>query len=98
MGGITINMEARTRKRMTNDVMKIKVATMENDIKEIKDEVKLLPDIVASKVEQTVELKIKLAISESEKRAQAKFITMLLAIIGEGISLVVAFIKIAMGH
>lgn len=79
---------------MTNDVLKAKVAAMENDIKEIKAEVKGLPDLVAHKLDDTMDLKIKLAISEVEKKYQAKFISMLLAIISEGIGLVFAIIKL----
>lgn len=79
---------------MTNEMLKAKVTTMENDIKEIKNEVRSIPDTVALKLDATMDLKIKLAIAESEKKFQAKFITMLLAVIGEGIGLVVSFIKI----
>lgn len=79
---------------MTNEVLKAKVAAMENDIKEIKAEVKGLPEQVAQKLDTTMDLKIKLAISEVEKKYQAKFISMLLAIISEGIGLVFAIIKL----
>lgn len=83
---------------MTNEMLKAKVTTMENDIKEIKTEVKNLPDQLATKLDKTMDLKIKLAISEAEKKYQAKFITMLLGIITEGVGLIITLIKIFAGH
>ena len=38
-------------------------------------------------------MKIKLAITETEKKYQAKLIGLLLAIIGEGVGLVISFLK-----
>lgn len=78
---------------MTNEMLKAKVTTMEKDIQEIKSEVKGLPDQVAAKLDATMDLKIKLAITEMERKYQAKFISMLLAIISEGIGLAFAFLK-----
>lgn len=83
---------------MTNEMIKAKVTTMENDIKEIKTEVKNLPDQLATKLDKTMDLKIKLAISEAEKKYQGKFITMLLGIIAEGVGLIITLIKIFAGH
>jgi len=82
---------------MTNEVLKSKVATMENDIREIKEEMKSLPDSIAQKLDATMDLKIKLAISEVEKKYQGKFITLLLAIISEGVGLVFTIFKMVAG-
>lgn len=76
---------------MTNDTIKAKVLQMETDIKEIKSDLKELPEVVAGKINESVDLKIRLAITETEKKYQAKFITMLLAIISEGIGLIISF-------
>ena len=76
---------------MTAEEVKIKVTAMEQDLKEIKDDVKAMPDQIAAKINESVDLKIKLALSETEKKYQAKFISMLLAIIAEGLGLIVSF-------
>lgn len=76
---------------MTAEEMKVKVNQMEQDLKEIKDDLKNMPEQIASKINENVELKIKLAISEAEKKYQLKFIGMLLGIIGEAVGLIISF-------
>ena len=76
---------------MTAEEMKIKVQNMEQDLKDIKDDLKKMPDQIADKINESVDLKIKLALAETEKKYQAKFISMLLAIIAEGIGLIFSF-------
>lgn len=76
---------------MTAEEMKVKVTAMEQDLKEIKDDLKNMPEQIASKINESVDLKIKLALAETEKKYQAKFISMLLAIIAEGIGLIFSF-------
>lgn len=77
-----------------------RVAAMESDIKEIKNDVKNMPEQIANRVNESIDMKIKLAMSETdrkisdvEKKYQAKLIALLLGIIGEGIGLVISFIK-----
>lgn len=70
-----------------------RVAAMESDIKEIKTDVKSMPEQIANRINESIDMKIKLAISETEKKYQAKLIGLLLAIIGEGIGLVISFLK-----
>ena len=77
---------------MTAEEMKVKVTAMEQDLKEIKDDLKAMPEQIATKINESVDLKIKLALAETEKKYQAKFISMLLAIIAEGIGLIFSFI------
>lgn len=72
--------------------METRVTAMECDIKEIKTDIKNMPEQIANRINESIDMKIKLAISETEKRYQAKLIGLLLAIIGEGIGLVVSFI------
>lgn len=76
---------------MTAEEMKAKVTQMEQDLKEIKDDLKNMPEQIASKINENVELKIRLAISEAEKKYQLKFIGMLLGIIGEAVGLIISF-------
>lgn len=76
---------------MTAEEMKVKVTQMEQDLKEIKDDLKNMPEQIASKINENVELKIRLAISEAEKKYQLKFIGMLLGIIGEAVGLIISF-------
>lgn len=76
---------------MTAEEMKAKVTQMEADLKEIKDDLKAMPEQIASKINENVELKIRLAITEAEKKYQAKFIGMLLGIIGEAVGLIISF-------
>jgi hypothetical protein len=76
---------------MTAEEMKVKVTAMEQDLKEIKDDLKAMPEQIATKINESVDLKIKLALAETEKKYQAKFISMLLAIIAEGIGLIFSF-------
>lgn len=78
---------------MTNEMIEAKVAAMENDIREIKTDVKNMPEEIAKKINESIDMKIKLAITETEKKYQAKLIGLLLAIIGEGIGLVISFLK-----
>lgn len=75
------------------EAMEQRVAAMESDIKEIKSDVKSMPEQIANRINESIDMKIKLAISETEKKYQAKLIGLLLAIIGEGIGLVISFIK-----
>lgn len=75
------------------EAMEQRVAAMESDIKEIKSDVKNMPEQVAARINESVDMKIKLAITETEKKYQAKLIGLLLAIIGEGVGLVISFFK-----
>ena len=77
--------------RMTAEEMKAKVISMEQDLKEIKDDLKAMPEQIATKINESVDLKIKLALAETEKKYQAKFISMLLAIMAEGSGLIISF-------
>ena len=79
---------------MTNEMIEAKIATMESSITEIKDNLKTLPDAIADKINENVDIKIKLAISETEKKYQNKLIGLLVAIIGEGVGLLISFLKI----
>lgn len=78
---------------MTDELMKAKVETMEKDISEIKQDLKNLPEQVANKINENVDMKIKLAISETEKKYQSKLIGLLIAIIGEAVGLIISFIR-----
>jgi hypothetical protein len=84
---------------MTDELIEAKVATMESkvsnmesDIKEIKTDVKNMPEQIANRINESIDMKIKLAIAETEKKYQAKFISMLLAIIAEGVGLIISFL------
>ena len=67
---------------MTDEVQEAKITAMECDIKEIKQDIKEMPDLIVKKVNESVDIKIKLAISETEKKYQAKLIGLLIAILG----------------
>lgn len=77
---------------MNEEVITERVKQVEADIKEIKDDLKTMPDKIAQKVNESVDIKIKLAISETEKKYQAKLIGLLIAILGEGVALLIKFI------
>ena len=77
---------------MNDELIESKVKTLEADIKEIKDDLKTMPDKIAEKVNESVDIKIKLAIAETEKKYQAKLIGLLIAILGEGVALLIKFI------
>jgi hypothetical protein len=77
---------------MNEEVITERVKQVEADIKEIKDDLKTMPDKIAEKINDSVDIKIKLAISETEKRYQAKLIGLLIAILGEGVALLIKFI------
>ena len=57
---------------MNEEVITERVKQVEADIKEIKDDLKTMPDKIAEKINDSVDMKIKLAISETEKKYQAK--------------------------
>ena len=73
--------------------METRVTAMESDIKEIKSDVKSMPEQIANRLNESIDMKIKLAITETERKYQAKLIGLLLAIIGEGIGLIISFFK-----
>ena len=77
---------------MNDEVLGEKVKQLEADIKEIKEDLKTMPDKIAEKVNESVDMKIKLAITETEKKYQAKLIGLLIAILGEGVALLIKFI------
>ena len=77
---------------MNEEVITERVKQVEADIKEIKDDIKTMPDKIAEKVNTSVDMKIRLAISETEKKYQAKLIGLLIAILGEGVALLIKFI------
>ena len=79
---------------MTNEMVEARITTRESSINEIKDNLKTLPDTIANKINENVDMKIKLAISETEKKYQSKLIGLLIAIIGEGVGLVISFLKL----
>ena len=79
--------------KMTEEIIEEKVKQMESDIKEIKTDLKNIPDEVARKVNEYVDMKIKLAIAETEKKYMGKFIALLIGLIGEGVGLIISFIK-----
>ncbi len=77
---------------MTIETAEAEITAMKSDIQEIKSDVKKMPDEIVQKVETTMDLKIQLAISETEKKYQGKFIAMLLSIIAEAVGLIISFI------
>ena len=78
---------------MTEELQEAKITAMECDIKEIKSDLKNIPDEVAKKVNESVDMKIKLAIAETEKKYMGKFIALLIGLIGEAIGLIISFIR-----
>ena len=77
---------------MNEEVITERVKQVEADIKEIKDDLKTMPDKIAEKINDSVDMKIALAIAETEKKYQAKLIGLLIAILGEGVALLIKFI------
>lgn len=78
---------------MTDEAREVEIKAMKDDISEIKQQVEAMPDKVCNKINETMDLKIKIAIAETEKKYQAKFIVMLLGIITEGIGLLISFLR-----
>ena len=78
---------------MTDEVLETKVLAMEGDIREIKQDIKEMPDLIVKKVNESVDMKIKLAIAETEKKYMGKFIALLIGLIGEAVGLIISFIK-----
>ena len=85
---------------MTEEVQEAKITAMECDIKEIKSDVKNMPDLIVKKVNESTDLKLQLIkaemenrLSETENKYQSKLIGLLLGFIAEGVGLVISFIK-----
>lgn len=85
---------------MTEELQEAKITTMELDIKEIKKDVKDMPDLIVKKVNESVDLKLQLIkaemenkLSDTEKKYQAKLIGLLLGILAEGVGLIISFFK-----
>ena len=78
---------------MTDELIESRFAAMESDIREIKQDVKGMPDQIAQKVNESVDMKIKLAIAETEKKYMGKFIALLIGLIGEAVGLIISFIR-----
>ena len=78
---------------MNEEVITERVKQLEADIKEIKDDLKTMPDKIAEKINDSVDMKIKLAIAETEKKYMGKFIALLIGLIGEGVGLIISFLR-----
>lgn len=78
---------------MNEEVITERVKQVEADIKEIKDDLKTMPDKIAEKINDSVDMKIKLAIAETEKKYMGKFIALLIGLIGEGVGLIISFLR-----
>lgn len=78
---------------MTDELIEARFTSMESDIKEIKQDVKDMPQQIANKINESVDMKIKLAIAETEKKYMGKFIALLIGLIGEGVGLIISFIR-----
>ena len=78
---------------MNDELQEAKISAMECDIKEIKQDIKEMPDLIVKKVNESVDMKIKLAIVETEKKYMGKFIALLIGLIGEAVGLIISFIK-----
>lgn len=85
---------------MTDEVLETKVLAMEGDIREIKQDIKEMPDLIVKKVNESTDLKLQLIkaemenrLSETEKKYMGKFIALLIGLIGEAVGLIISFIK-----
>lgn len=85
---------------MTEEVQEAKISAMESDIKEIKSDVKNMPELIVKKVNESTDLKLQLIkaemenrLSETEKKYMGKFIALLIGLIGEAVGLIISFIK-----
>lgn len=78
---------------MTDELIESRFTTMESDIKEIKKDIKDMPEQIAQKVNESVDMKIKLAIAETEKKYMGKFIALLIGLIGEAVGLIISFLR-----
>lgn len=78
---------------MTDELIEQRFTTMECDIKEIKENVKEMPEKIAQKINESVDMKIKLAIAETEKKYMGKFIALLIGLVGEGVGLIISFLR-----
>ena len=85
---------------MNDEVQEAKISAMECDIKEIKQDIKEMPDLIVKKVNESTDLKLQLIkaemenrLSETEKKYMGKFIALLIGLIGEGVGLIISFIK-----
>jgi predicted sugar kinase len=78
---------------MTDELIEQRFTNMECDIKEIKENVKEMPEKIAQKINESVDMKIKLAIAETEKKYMGKFIALLIGLIGEGVGLIISFLR-----
>ena len=94
-----VNMTDEEQERKIT-VIEQRQATMESDIKEIKADVKEMPDLIVKKVNESTDLKLQLLkaemenrLSETEKKYQSKLIGLLIGFIAEGVGLVISFIQ-----
>ena len=65
---MTIGMENETEMPMNPEIAEIKINIMQEDISEIKEQLKALPNEIAEKLNETLELKMQVKISNMEKR------------------------------
>ena len=70
---------------MNEEVITERVKQVEADIKEIKDDLKTMPDKIAEKINDSVDMKIKLAISETEKSIKQNLSACLLQFLEKGL-------------
>ena len=70
---------------MNEEVITERVKQVEADIKEIKDDLKTMPDKIAEKINDSVDMKIKLAISEQKKNIKQNLSGFLLQFLVKGL-------------
>ena len=65
--GIAVSATEKRGGKMTDEVQEAKISAMECDIKEMKQDIKEMPDLIVKKVNESVDMKIKLAIAKQKK-------------------------------
>ena len=76
-------------------VTRTEVKKMQKDIDDINAKLDKMPDVIIGRINETMDLKIQIAIGNLEKKYLLKFIAMLLGLFSEGAGLIFALVKIA---
>ena len=78
---------------MTEEITNLKIEQMQGDITEIKEQLKELPNEIAGKINETLELKMEIKVQDLEKRFYKWVTGLSIGIISCLVGLIISFIK-----
>lgn len=85
-------MERETEASMTQEIAELKMKQMQEDISEIKQQIKELPKEIASQLNESIELKMQVKMNDLEKRFYKWVTGLTISVIGCLVGLIIKFL------